>query len=160
MELEYESLKNELLRVLDANKVCVLASSDGSRVSARSMSIVHDGIGIYFQTSRHLEKYRQMTQNENVALCCANVSIEGIASDVGTWEDNPAMKALYIRHHKGSYDAYGTSPGQVVMKVVPRYAVFWKYIDGKPVRDFLYLEDKKAERLHYFDQFLAEGSSE
>jgi len=153
MELEYESLKNELLRVLDANKVWVLASSDGSRVSARSMSIVHDEIDVYFQTNRDSDKYRQMMQNENVALCCANVSVEGVAVDVGTWEDNLAMKALYIQHHKGSYEAYGALPGQVVIKIVPHYVVFWKYIDGKPVRDFLYVVDKKAERLFYFDQY-------
>jgi general stress protein 26 len=159
MELEYESLKDELLRFLDANKIWVLASSNGSRVSARSMSIVHDGIDIYFQTNRDSDKYMQMMQNQSVALCCANASIEGIASDVETWENNGAMKALYIRHHKGSYDAYGALPGQVVMKVVPHYAVFWKYIDGKPARDFLYLADKRAERLFYFDKYMAGGSS-
>ncbi|MGC9394626.1 MAG: pyridoxamine 5'-phosphate oxidase family protein [Anaerolineae bacterium] len=153
MELEYESLKNELLQALEKNKVWVLATSDGSRVSARSMSIVHDGLDIYFQTSRHFDKYAQMMQNSNVALCCSNVSIEGVASDVGSWEDNPAAKERYLKQHKGSYDAYGTQPGQVVIKVVPHYVVFWKYIDGQPVRDFLYLVDRKAERLFYLEQY-------
>ncbi len=153
MELDYESLKNELLKALDANKIWVLATSDGSRVSARSMSIVHDGFDIYFQTSRHLEKYAQLTQNSNVALCCSNVSIEGVAIDAGSWEDNPAARELYSKQHKGSYDAYGTSPGQGVIKVVPYYVVFWKYIDGQPARDFLYLTEQKAERLFYFDQY-------
>lgn len=153
MEIDYEGLKNELLKTLDTNKVWILATSDGSRVSARSMSIVHDGVDIYFQTSQLLEKYAQMMQNSNVALCCANVSIEGVAIDVGSWEDNPAAKALYIKHHKGSYDAYSTSPGQVVIKVVPHYVVFWKYIDSQPARDFLYLAEHKAERLLYFDQY-------
>ena len=152
MEIEYEGLKNELLKALDTNKVWILATSDGSRVSARSMSIVHDGADIYFQTSRLLEKYAQIMQNSNVALCCANVSIEGVAFDVGSWENNAVAKALYIKHHKGSYDTYSTAPGQTVIKVVPHYAVFWKYIDGQPARDFLYLTEQKAERLFYFDQ--------
>ncbi len=130
MELEYKSLKNELERILDTNKVWVLASSDGQRVSARSMSIVHDGIDVYFQTNKHFDKYDQMMQNESVALCCANVSVEGVARDVGSWEDNPAMKQVYIEHHKGSFDLYGPLPGQVVIKVVPHYAVFWKYVGG------------------------------
>lgn len=153
MEIDYESLKNELLKALDTNKVWILATSDGSRVSARSMSIVHDGVDIYFQTSRLLEKYAQMTQNSNVALCCANVSIEGVAFDAGSWDDNPVARELYITHHKGSYDTYRTSPGQTVIKVVPQYVVFWKYIDGQPARDFLYLTEHKAERLFYFDQY-------
>ncbi len=153
MEIDYEGLKSELLKVLDTNKVWILATSDGSRVSARSMSVVHNGIDIYFQTSRLLEKYAQIMQNNNVALCCANVSIEGVAFDVGSWEDNPPAKALYIEAHTGSYDAYHTSPGQVVIKVVPHYVVFWKYIDGQPARDFLYLTERKAERLFYFDQY-------
>ena len=72
---------------------------------------------------------------------------------MGSWEDNPAAKARYIEQHKGSYDTYGTSPGQVVIKVVLHYVVFWRYIDGQPVRDFLYLADQKAERLFYFDQY-------
>lgn len=153
MELDYESLKDELLRSLDTNKTWVLASSDGSRVSARSMSIVHDGLEIYFQTNRHFDKYGQMTRNRNIALCCSNVSIEGVAFEVGTWEDNLAMKEVYIRQHKGSYDAYGTLPGQVVIKVVPHYAVFWKYVDGKPLRDFLHISEGKAERQFYFEQY-------
>jgi general stress protein 26 len=152
MKLDYENLKNELLQALDKNKIWVLATSDGSRVSARSMSIVHDGLNIYFQTSRHFEKYTQIMQNSNVALCCSNVSIEGVASDVGNWEDNPTVKERYIQQHKGSYDTYGTLPAQVVIKVVPHYVVFWKYIDGQPTRDFLYLVEQKAERLFYFDQ--------
>ena len=153
MKLDYETLKNELLQALEKNKVWVLATSDGSRVSARSMSIVHDGFDIYFQTSRHFEKYTQMMQNGNVALCCSNVSIEGVASDVGSWEDNAAVKELYIKQHKGSYDTYGTLPWQVVIKVVPHHVVFWKYIDGKPARDFLYLGEQRAERHFYFEQY-------
>jgi len=153
MEIDYAGLKNELLKALDTNKVWILATSDGRRVSARSMSIVHDGVDIYFQTSRNFEKYAQMMQNNHIALCCSNVSIEGIAADVGGWEDNPAAKALYISQHKGSYDTYGNQPGQVVIKIVPHYVVFWKYIDGQPARDFLYLTEQKAERLFYFDQY-------
>jgi general stress protein 26 len=153
MKLDYENLKNELMQVLDKNKIWVLATSDGSRVSARSMSVVHDGLDIYFQTSRHFEKYAQMMQNSNVALCCSNVSIEGFAADVGSWEDNLAAKERYIEQHKGSYDTYGTQPGQVVIKVVPHYVVFWKYIDGQPVRDFLYLAEQRAERFFYFEQY-------
>ncbi len=153
MEIDYAGLKNELVKAFDTNRVWILATSDGSRVSACSMSIVHDGVHIYFQTSRLLEKYAQIMQNSNVALCYANVSIEGVAFDVGNWEDNPEAKTLYLKHHRGSYEAYSTSPGHVVIKVVPHYAVFWKYIDGQPARDFLYLTEQKAERLFYFDQY-------
>ena len=63
------------------------------------------------------------------------------------------MKKVYVEHHEGSYDLYGTLPGQVVIKVVPHYAVFWKYIDGEPARDFLYITEKRAERLFYFEQY-------
>jgi general stress protein 26 len=153
MKLDYENLKNELLKALDTNKIWVLATSDSSRVSARSMSIVHDGLDIYFQTSRHFEKYTQMMQNGNVALCCSNVSIEGVASDVGNWEDNLTLKELYIKQHKGSYNTYGTLPWQVVIKVIPHHVVFWKYINGKPARDFLYLAEQRAERHFYFEQY-------
>jgi len=153
MELEYESLKNELLRLLDSNKTWVLATSDGVRVSARAMSVVHDDLTLYFQTNRHFEKCNQMAKNQNVALCCANASVEGIAYEVGTWEDNPAVKEVYIEHHKGSYELYGTLPGQVVIKVVPHYAVFWKYIGGEPARDFLHIPEERAERLFYFEQY-------
>ena len=151
MELEFEDLRDELLRFLDGNKTWVLATSDGRRVSARSMSIIHVGADIYFQTDRRFEKYRQMMQNGNVALCCSNVSIEGLASDIGPWKDNLELKELYLEHHKGSFEAYGSLASQVVIKITPHYAVFWKYIGGKPARDFLYLAEKKAERQLYLE---------
>jgi len=152
MEIDYNELKHELFRLLDINKVWILASSDGSRVSARAMSIIREDEVIYFQTGSDSVKYQQMIQNKHVALCYANVSIEGTARDMGNWEANKALRELYIQHHKGSYDTYGKLPVQVVMQVIPHLAVFWKYLEGAPVRDFLYLTEKKAERLFYLEQ--------
>lgn len=151
MELDYKQLKKEFDQIFKNNGIWFLATSDGSRVSCRAMSIIYDGSHIYFQTSKQLDKYKQLVKNNHIALCCSNVSVEGIAYDIGVWENNPQIKELYIRHHKGSYDAYGTAHDQVVIKIVPQYAVFWKYIDGSPARDFLYIDQKKAERHFYFD---------
>ena len=152
MNLDYEILKTELLQALDDHKIWVLASSDGKRVSARSMSIIHNDLDIYFQTSRKFDKYAQLVHNPHVALCWSNISIEGLAYDLGPWEENLDMRGIYIQHHRGSYEAYGTLPEQVVVKVVPNYVVFWKYIEGQPVRDFLYISEKRATREFYLKQ--------
>jgi general stress protein 26 len=153
MEIAYRKLEDELLGALESNHIWVLATTDGSIVSARSMSIVSSGLDIYFQTHRDFKKMHQISENGNVALCFSNISIEGEAFVTGSWEDVPEIKEIYISHHPRSYELYGKMPGQVVVKVVPRNAVFWKYINGEPVREFLYITEKRAERLVYFDQY-------
>jgi uncharacterized pyridoxamine 5'-phosphate oxidase family protein len=80
MTIDYETLREEVLRFLDEHKVLFLATSADDRVTARAMSCVHVGLEIYFQTSNKSVKFTQLVKNPKVALCAANIAIEGVAT--------------------------------------------------------------------------------
>ena len=106
---------------------------------------------IYFQTNKCYLKYDEISNNNNVSLCFNNISIEGIAEEIGEWKDpkNTELMNLYKSVHPSSFDAYGLLDGQVVYKVIPTKIKVWKYVDGKPLREFLYIKEGIAEQLDF-----------
>jgi len=95
------------------------------------MSCVHVGLEIYFQTSRDSVKFAQISKNPNVALCAANIAIEGVAT-IGEHPLDPASEqfiTLYQKHHYGSFNAYSRLESNVVIRVDPTLIAFWKYDD-------------------------------
>lgn len=151
MELNYEQLQQEIMDILGKNKYWVLATSADNRVTARSMSIVNDGLKIYFQTETLLDKYQQMVANPNIALCYNNVQIEGKAESKGQVARlaNQKIREMYCAHHKKSYERWQALEEQVFVEVQPVRITIWKYIDCKPCRDFLYIDERKAVREYY-----------
>ena len=151
MRIDYEELKIQVLESLDHNKVWVLSTEAEHKVTSRSMSIVHRGLQIYFQTNECYVKAEQMQKNNNVALCTGNISREGTAKVIGSWreEKNKELMELYASVHPGSFEAYGMLEGQVVYEVAPSIVKLWKYIDGTPIRQNLYVEEKMAEQLDF-----------
>lgn len=152
MEIEYGILEKKLLAFLDTHKILVLATAANNRVSARSMSCVHIGLKICFQTSGISVKYQQIEQNPNVALCDSNVQIEGVAQirEHPLAETSSAFIGLYKVHHPGSFKTYSHLRDNVVIEVEPKLVTFWEYdSDGFPYREFLYLPERKAEREYY-----------
>ncbi len=64
MEIDYGVLEKELLGFLDKHKILVLSTAAHDRVTARSMSCVHIGLKVYFQTSRTSVKYQQICNGQ------------------------------------------------------------------------------------------------
>ena len=149
MEVEYDALKEEVVRFLDQHKVLFLATCADGRVTARAMSCVYVGLALYFQTGRDSVKFAQIVQNPRVALCAANIAIEGVAA-IGEHPLHPASEqfaTLYKEHHPGSFNAYSRLEGEVVIRVDPTRVAFWKYDgEGKPYREFLYVGEGRAAR--------------
>lgn len=127
-EIEYELIEKELKK----SGIIVLATSTNDKVTARSMcTLYHQGF-IYFQTSSHLEKYKQIKANSNVALTTGYIQIEGKASIIGRWEDHPELCKEYCKKHLKSYDTYKHLPTQEVVKVKIERVKNWRYLDGVP----------------------------
>jgi hypothetical protein len=149
MEIEYDTLKEEAIRFLDQHKILFLATCADDRVTARAMSCVHVGLEIYFQTSKKSDKFAQIRQNPRVALCAANIAVEGVAT-VCEHPLHPASEqfvTLYKEHHPGSFNAYSRLESNIVVRVDPTLVAFWKYDDeGKPYREFLYVGEDRAVR--------------
>jgi hypothetical protein len=149
MGIEYAVLKEEVIQFLDKHKTLFLATSADDRVTARATSCVHVGLEIYFQTSKKSAKFAQFVKNPNVALCAANIAIEGVAT-IGKHPLDPESEqfiALYREHHPGSFNAYSRLESNVVVRVDPTLVTFWKYDDeGKPYREILHVNDGRAAR--------------
>lgn len=151
MEINYKDLETEVVEALEKNLVWVLSTSMNDYVTSRPMSIVHIGLDIYFQTNRCYIKHQQMNLNKQVSLCCQNISIEGIAKEIGDWNDESNAEILerYKSKHIGSYNKYGSLKGQVVYRVTPTKIKLWKYVDGEPIREVLVVNEQRAERLGF-----------
>jgi hypothetical protein len=146
--LDYKELENEAIRGLEADRIWVLATSAADRVTARSISTINDGLFVWFQTGDEMTKWSQMAANNRVALCRANIQIEGIAELRGGCDEsgNEWFLAEYPKVHGGSFAAYGRLPSEKIVRVAPLSVSFWKYIEGKPCRDYLDVQAKRARR--------------
>ncbi|MDR2709116.1 MAG: pyridoxamine 5'-phosphate oxidase family protein, partial [Elusimicrobiota bacterium] len=60
-----------------------LASSVHNHPTVRLVSYIVNDRKIFFQTGTDLVKYKQICENNNVALCIDNIQIEGIANIIG-----------------------------------------------------------------------------
>lgn len=151
MILNYENLEDEIISNLEKNRIWVLSTSYKNNVTSRSMSIINKGLDMYFQTNKCYIKHNQMEENNNVALCFNNISIEGTVEQIGNWKDarNSELMELYKAAHLDSFNAYGSLDGQIIYKVKPKKIKIWKYIDGTPIRQILYVAEKLAEQLDF-----------
>ena len=146
MEIDFTALKTEAIEAIQKNKIMILATSADEKVTARTMSCVHDGLNIYFQTSKDSVKYNQMKTNKHVALCCSNMSIEGIAHFLGQSLDENKFIEKYRIRHNGSFNTYSFLKTSYVVEVRPERITFWKYSDGQPYTEILDLVHGTAVR--------------
>ena len=148
--MEYDDLVQEAADFIAKNRLMVLATSAGDRVTARMMSVINDGLVIYFQIGRDSHKFEQITANNHVALCIGNMQYEGIAAVTCQPLEDPFFVEHYRRNHEGSFKTYSHLRKNVVVRVSPTLITFWKYDEErKPYRDILDVEQKKAYREYY-----------
>ena len=148
--MEYDDLVQEAADFIAKNKLMVLATSARDRVTARMMSVIHDGLTVYFQVGTDSLKYTQIKENNHVALCIGNMQYEGIAAVTCQPLEDPFFVEQYQRNHEGSFKTYSHLHKNVVVRVSPTLITFWKYDEErKPFRDILDVEKKKAYREYY-----------
>lgn len=151
MVVDYDELKAEVIDYLNANNVVVLATSADNRVTARSMSYVNKGLTVYCQTDRRFLKVEQMQENPKVALCAHNIQIEGGAS-IGKQPLDPSnaeFAELYAERVPQAFKRFAHWKSFVVIEVEPTLVTVWKNVDGKPCREFLKIQEHKAERIFF-----------
>lgn len=79
------------------------------------------------------------------------MQIEGIAELRGHPSDstNADFCSFYKQKHLHSFEMYAVMKNEIVIKVKPSLITLWKYIDGKPSRDYLNLNENIAYREYY-----------
>ena len=149
-EINFERLQKEIIDFLKANKHMVLATCADSHVTARTISIINNGLKIFFQTDRDFVKYQQIKENNNVALSYGNIQIEGKAKITCHPLENSFFKENYQRDHEGSFRKYSHLKDEVIIEIDPTLITCWKYdTQNKPFREYLMLGPKKAWREYY-----------
>lgn len=149
--LDTYELEMEIIAILEREKHLVLATCSDGRVTARTMSHVNAGLIVFFQTDKQFLKVEQMLKNTSVALCTGNLQIEGPAELNGHPSEhrNSEFCNLYKKKHPHSFEKYTGMKNEIVVKVKPSLFTLWKYIDGKPCRDYLNVLEMRAYREFY-----------
>jgi len=147
-ELRFDELKEEKTRLLEENKIIVLATSLNNRVTARAVRYASEGLTIIFATLTNLKKVAQIKANPKVALCLNNASIEGTAETFSQQEEEGKNLAEIIKKKHPGYLEWWyarTPPEQVVIvKVTPSLIISYVTKCETPFMEYLDLQNKKA----------------
>ena len=141
----------EIIALLEKSKHLVLATCADNRVTARTMGFASKGLEIIFGTDKRFLKVEQIKQNPKVALCLDSLQIEGVAEILGhpSEPQNDELSKLYKAKQPKSFEMYWAGKTQVVIKVTPSLCTQWKYIDGKPCREFYDVKQGVAYRENF-----------
>ena len=80
MGLSFGELQATIVKDLQDRQLGVLATAQGTHVTARQMRLVPNGPKIYCFTYLGDRKHKQIAANPNVAMSAGNIQIEGVPS--------------------------------------------------------------------------------
>lgn len=152
MNYTYPEALKKYSSTLSNNKEWVLATSNNNNVTARMISTVCIDGKLLFQTDKKFQKYIQIKNNSNVALCIGNCSIEGLAKDNGHSSDeaNETFVKYYKTLHESSFKKYGSMKDEVIIEINPKKVKYWEYdTEGKPWQIEIDLEKQKVKCNEY-----------
>ena len=147
-QLHFEKELEKVFKQISKEKFASLATTSQNKPTVRTLSIVFINGKIYFQTSIEYTKYKQIIENNNVALCIGNIQIEGIAIIKGKTIEQKEFIEVFKINHNNAYQKYSGLETSRVIEIDPLKITIWDYgiNDQNPSRIFLELETKKAYR--------------
>ncbi|MDR1148492.1 MAG: pyridoxamine 5'-phosphate oxidase family protein [Spirochaetaceae bacterium] len=151
MELDYQVELEKIYTHVGECKIMALATSSQNHPTVRLMSCIIRENKIFFQTGTDLIKYKQICENNRVALCVDNIQMEGIADILGRTNDkkNSAIIDVYKKHYKDSYETYAHNETEVLIEIVLKKIIKWDYENGNPYRIFIDIDSKQARKEMY-----------
>lgn len=146
MVLEFNQLKDEVVKILEREKSITLSTSANNKVTARTMSHVNEDLIIYFQTGGSSEKAQQIEQNPNVAFAVANIQIEAIARKCGhpMESKNKGFADKYKEKFPAYFEKYTNLPDEILFETYPVKIKMYKYVDENPTIIVLDMQENKA----------------
>ena len=145
----FELKKEEIFSNFGYSKNMVLSTSYQDKVTSRMMSVIIFDGEFYFQTDKNFMKYNQIKNNPNVSLCCDNISIEGICTELGKSFDNNRFIKLYEKYYNYSYQQYSSLQNERLFKVTPLYIQIWIYENAKPYIEILDFKSNEYRKTLY-----------
>lgn len=134
----FEENFSKLWKKIGNHGVMVLSTCSEQRVTSRPMSVVIVGEKFYCQTNENYLKFRQIMQNQNVALSVKNFSIEGECRDIGRPLDkaNSEIAAAIKKHFLLAYKSYSHIKSERLLEIVPTLIYSWSYEITKPYMEY------------------------
>ena len=145
----FELKKEEIFSNFGYSKNMVLSTSYQGKVTSRMMSVIIFDGEFYFQTDKNFMKYNQIKNNPNVSLCCDNISIEGIGTELGKPLDNNRFIKLYEKYYNYSYQQYSSLQNERLFKVTPLYIQIWIYENAKPYIEIIDFKSNEYRKTLY-----------
>jgi len=150
--LDFIAEQEDVFNKIGESRLAALATSSKNYPTVRMMSFIIYEKAIYFQTGIDLIKYKQISENNNVALCFDNIQIEGTANILGKPLEHEKIMEIYKKYYKSSFENYSKLDKEILIKIIPQKITKWEYdMNGKPYRIFIELESKKAYKEMYLD---------
>lgn len=140
---------NEIFQQIGDHAKIVLATSHCNKVSARKMSFLIINNLFYFQTDINLRKYQDIKANKNVALCIDNIQIEGICKEIGHPMDYQSFYKPFEKYFFSSFQAYSHLDNERLFAIEPTFIQRWNYIEGKPIIEKLFINQKEFIQEEY-----------
>ena len=154
MELNYNNEIEQIYKQIGDSKIMSLATSSQNHPTVRLVSCIVYMDKIVFQTGTDLTKYKQICENNHVALCTDNIQIEGVANIIektNNNEDDNILKIMeiYKKYYKSSYEIYSHNENEVLIEIIPTKIIKWDYENKKPFRVFMDIRNKTIRKEMY-----------
>jgi general stress protein 26 len=124
-KVAYQELKDKAVNELEKHQLVVLATTDGEKVSARTILRISNGLTLYCLTGQYTRKYKQAAMNPAVAIAYGNLQIEGQAHAKGHPLDSEnsafieAYKTQYPEYYERSKKIHFNRPNMGLLKIKP-----------------------------------------
>lgn len=126
-KLSFGELEKETIKFIAQNNFMAFSTCSKNIATVRMVSIISDNLIIYFMTSKNMAKFHQLKDNPRIAFCIGNMQVEGTA-EIGCHPlENPFFMENYNRVHENTFNIYGHSRDNIIIKVKPLLISFWKY---------------------------------
>ena len=126
-KMDFTELKKEAVKTLEKNKFMALSTCFDNYPRIRMVSIIHDGLTIYFITLNTSDKFQQLQGNPRVAFCMENMQGEGVVEIIRQPLANTVFSESYKVQHEKTHQVYGHLQSNVVIKIIPTLLSFYKY---------------------------------
>ena len=148
--MDFEAIIQKIEKVLHDTQFCALATANSNGVvSIAQMTLVSDGLKVYFQTDKNFEKVKNILQNENVAINCGAFSFKGRAKIVGSPLSNERYIEEIKRKHMQTYLSYTNLPTEVLIEVELTQCKIWslssEYVHNADIITEVDLENKTVK---------------
>lgn len=146
----FEDNVSKLWKKIGTHGIMVLSTCSESHVTSRPMSVVIVEGKFYCQTDENYLKFKQIMQNNNVALSVKNFSIEGRCREIGKPLDNANSKfvAAIKKHFLLAYKSYSHIESERLLEITPMLIYSWSYELTKP-----YIEYWDFEKQAYHKEY-------